>query len=59
MWSSMPNLSSVGPTVWAPIENRHTDSHLYYIDLGNVNYFPNNIEKTALPKSFKITFKAY
>ena len=37
MWSSMPNLSTVGLTVWPPIENRHTDtqthSHLYYIDL--------------------------
>ena len=35
MWSSMPNFSTVGPTVWPPIENRHrhTYSHLYYIDV--------------------------
>ena len=32
MWSSMPNLSTVGPTVWLPIKNRHTHSHLYFID---------------------------
>ena len=36
MWSSMPNLSTVGLTVWPPIEYRHTDththSHLYYVD---------------------------
>ena len=32
MWSSMPNLSSVGPTVWPPIENTHarTQSPLLY-----------------------------
>ena len=29
----MPNLSTVGPTMWPPIENRHTHSHLYYIDV--------------------------
>ena len=33
MWSSMPNLSSVGPLVWPPIENTHAHSHLYYIDI--------------------------
>ena len=29
MWSSMPNVSSVGPKVWPPIENRltHTQTH--------------------------------
>ena len=30
MWSSMPNFSTVGPTVWPPIKNTHTQSPLSY-----------------------------